>query len=80
MSCCTVRLVIAMVADHYFRSGFSSKPNRCQTGGPGYQYTLIINSGTVEWQFTNPSQLGRLLVAHPVGPSLDSYEALVYAE
>ena len=40
---------LATVPDGHFGSGSGSKPNRCQIGGPGRQYTQTAHSGTVPW-------------------------------
>jgi len=47
-------------------------------GGLGRQYTRTVNSGTVRWTFHNPSELGGLSAGCPAGPSVDSYNALVF--
>ena len=70
-------LVVRMVPDRHFRSGSGPKPNRCQTGGPGCQYTRTVNSGTVQSKSLYPSEMRRLLAGCPAGPCIDSYMALV---
>ena len=71
--------MLATVGDCRFGSGNGSEPNSCQTGGPGRQYTRTVNSGTIRWKSHKPSELPGLSVGFPAGPSVDSYNALVFA-
>jgi len=72
-------VVLATVPDRHFGSGFGSKPNRCQNGGPGCQHTRTVNSGTVRCKSPNQSGLGGLSAGRPAGPSVDGYYVLVFA-
>jgi hypothetical protein len=71
--------LVATVPDRHFGSGSGSKPNHCQIGGPGRQLTRTAHSGMVPWLTPNPSELGGLSAGHPAGPSIDSYQAVVFA-
>jgi len=71
--------VLATVPDRHFGSGSGSEPNRCQIGGPGCQYTRIVNAGPVRCKSPNPCELGGLSAGHPAGPSVDLYNVLVFA-
>jgi len=72
-------LVLAAVLDRWFRTRSRSEVNHCPIGGPGCQYTRILNLGTIRWQSPNPSDFGGIAVGYPAGPSVDSYIALVFA-
>ena len=72
-------LLLAMVPDHHTGSGSVSDPNWCQIDVPGCQLTQSVNSGTIRWQTPNLSALGELSAGHPVGPSIDVYNVLVFA-
>ena len=61
------------------RSGYGSDPTHFLIGGTGCQYTRTVNSGTVRWKSHNPSELCELAAGCPAGPSVDSYNALVFA-
>jgi len=73
------RVVLGTVLDHHFGSGAGSSTNNCQIRGPQCQYTRTINSWTVWWYTPNLSDLGRLSAGCPAGPSIDSYNAQVFA-
>ena len=72
-------MVLATVLNRRFGSGSVSQLNCCQIGSPGCQYTRTINSGTVQCKSPNLSELGGLSSGHAAGPSVDSYNALVFA-
>jgi len=74
-----IALVLATDLDRRYRSGSGSEPNQWHIGGPGCQYGRTVNSNTVRWISSNPSQLGRLSVGRPAGSSVDLYNFLVFA-
>jgi len=68
-----------MVLDHCIRSVSRFILNDCQFCRPGGRFTKTINSGIFRPKSPNTSQLGTLSVCHPAGPSVDSYNAVVFA-
>ena len=68
-----------MGQDSHLRSGCRLKANCCEIGGPGPQYTQPANLVMVRRKSPNPSELSGLSTGHPAGPSVDSYNALVFA-
>jgi hypothetical protein len=48
-------------------------------GGLDYQHTHTVNAGTVRCKSPNPSALGALSAGHPMGPSVDLYNVLLFA-
>ena len=73
------QIMLAIVPDNHFQSMFGSEPNCSQIGGLGCKYTRTSNWSMVQGQSPNLSELGRLLVGFPVGPSVDSFNAVVFA-
>jgi len=71
--------VLATVPDNFFSSGYRFELNHCQICGPGPQCSQTVDAGTVRWKSTNPTELERLSAGFPVGPSIDSYNALIVA-
>ena len=72
-------IVLATVQQWRFGSEYGSEPTRSQIGGLGRHYTRTVNSGTVRWTSHNASELGGLSAGCPAGPSVDSYNALVFS-
>jgi len=70
--------VLATVPHRLFGFGYGSEPTQFQIGGLGQQYTRTVSSGTVQWTSHNLSELGGLPAGCPAGPSVDSYNALVF--
>ena len=68
-----------MFLDRSCRAGSVLEPNCRQIRCSGRQYTRAVNSGPVQWTSSNPSELGGLSAGCPVGPSVDSYNALAFA-
>ena len=66
-------IVLATVPECHFGSGSRSILNRCQTGGPGFQYSRTVNPGMARWKSPNLSELAGLYAGRPVGPSIDSH-------
>jgi len=55
------------------------EPNICPNNSPGYQSTKTVSSGTVPMNTFNRTEFGRVSAHCPVGPTVDSYNALVFA-
>ena len=73
------KLVWATVPDRRFECGSGSEPTPFQIGGPCRRYSRTINLGMVRLTSHNSSELGGLPVGCPAGPSVDSYNAHVFA-
>lgn len=67
------------IPDHHYTSTFRSKPNLCQFGSPGCQYTRTANSDMFHWYCPTQFDLGRLSTDCPACPSKYSYKALGFA-
>jgi len=72
-------IVSAMVPDHRFGTGSWLKPNSCPISFPVCEYTQTDILGKVRPKSPNPYELGQLSAGCPSGPSLDSYNAIVFA-
>jgi hypothetical protein len=70
---------LATVPRHHFESVSGYKSNHFQIGGQGCQHTRSVNLGIIRCQTAHPSELGGLSAGRPVGPSIDSYKAVVFA-
>ena len=70
-------LVSATVLACHFGSG--SEPNRSQIGGPGRHETRTVNLGMVQSTSPYPSELGGFPACCSVGPSVNTYNMLVFA-
>jgi len=68
-----------MVLDCPIGSAYESELNHWPIWRPGFQYTQSVNSGTVLWKSHNQFELGEVSVDGPVGPSVDSYNGLIFA-
>ena len=75
---CGVQVVLAPVPDSHLGSVSGLEPNRWKIGRPGCQYTRTVNPVTIPWESTNLSEMGRLSAGCLDGPSIDSYNALVF--
>jgi hypothetical protein len=72
-------VLVAMVVDRHFRSGYGLEWNERQIGGLGLQYTRTDDSGTLQLTSPYPSELGRFSAGCPAGPSVNSYNILAFA-
>ena len=71
--------MIGPVPDRNLGSASGSEQNCCQIGCPGCQSSRTVNSGMVRWKSPSPSGLGGLLLGHSASPSVNLYNALVFA-
>jgi len=72
-------ILLAMIPDRRFGSGSRPKPPDCDSAGQGSAYTRTVNAGMVQWKSPNLSAMSRLSVGRSADPSVDSYNALVFA-
>lgn len=72
-------LLLEMVLDCSFGSGYQSVLYHGHIGSTGSQYTRTVHSGTVRWISQNLSELGGSSAGCPAGTSVDSFNAFVFA-